>query len=208
MGDSFEAQKHYFQVQIEQAKDKPYLHKNIIEDCKHYLQILEETGSPAAFKKHVQKTGNMLSSGKANVRDRYENRLALYQTLGSQKKAEADKIRLQVIDEASTHQELAQALEDIEASTRPLEQQENKATMAASQIIKAVFHLATDPPGSEAERRSATNFREYWKQLKEADPEISWEKLTTYRPYRNRMIFTDKQLSALKQVFQEVQNGS
>ncbi len=207
MRDAFEAQKRYFQVQIDQARGRPGLHKNRIQDCQHYLKALDETGSPAAFKSYVQQTGNMLSTGKAEARDRYENRLYLYEKLGSEKKAEADRMRLQAIESANSHQELAQGLETIENKARPLEQQENKAVMAASHVMKAVFHLATDPPGSEARKRSIANLNEYWKQLNEADPDMTWNKLVSYPPYRNRMIFTEAQLEVLKNVIREVKDG-
>ncbi len=207
MDDAHEALKRYFQVQIDQTGGKPGLHKNRIQDCQHYLKALDETGSPAAFKTYVQQTGNMLSTGKAEARDRYENRLYLYEKLGSEKKAEADRMRIRVIDSANSHKELAQNLEEIEKKTHPLEQMENKAIMAASQVMKAFFHLATDPPGSEAQKRTTASLNEYWKQLKEADPDITWNKLVSYPPYRNRIIFTDAQLLVLKNIFAEVKHG-
>ncbi len=209
MGDAFEAQKRYFQVQIEKAGGRPGLHKNIAADCRHYLKALEEAGSPAAFREYVQRTGNMLSAGKAEVKDRYENRLALYEALGSEKKARADRMRLAVIDESRTrtHGELAQKLEVVEEKTHPLEMAENRAIMAASRVMMALFHLATDPPGSGARERSLVNLKEYWRQLKEADPEITFERLVSYPPYRNRMIFTDAQIARLGKALKEVQDG-
>ncbi|MBN2079004.1 MAG: hypothetical protein JW838_08555 [Spirochaetes bacterium] len=207
MGDAFEAQKRYFQIQIERAGARPGLHKNAVADCRLYLKALEETGSPAAFREYVQRTGNMLSSGKAEVKDRYENRLALYEALGSEKKARADRMRLAVIDEAKTHRELAQKLEEVEEKARPLEMAENRAIMAASQVMESLFHLATDPPGSGARERSLVNLREYWRQLKEADPGITFERLVSYPPYRNRMIFTDAQIARLGKVLKEVKDG-
>jgi hypothetical protein len=208
MEDSFAAQKRYFQIQIDRCQNVPHLHKNKIKDCTHYLKVLAETGSPAAFKKYVQQSGNMLSTAKAEARDRYENRSLIYRKLGLKKKEIADDLRLKAIDQAQTHQQLARELENIENKAQPLEQEENKAIMAATRIVQALFHLATDPPGSKARQLSASNFHEYWKQIREADPEISWNKLTTYPPYRSRMIFTGAQLDVLKQVFEEVTHGS
>ncbi len=207
MGDAFEAQKRYFQIQIERAGGRPGIHKNLIADCRHYLKALEEAGSPAAFKEYVQRTGNMLSAGRAEVKDRYENRLALYDALGLEKKARADRMRLAVIDEAKTHRELAQKLEEIEEQTHPLEMAENRAIMAASRVMMALFHLATDPPGSGARKRSLVNLKEYWGQLKDADPGITFERLVSYPPYRNRMIFTDAQIARLGNVLKEVKDG-
>ncbi len=204
MSDSFQKQKRYFEVQIERFNKKPYLHKNLMEDCRHYLRVLDETGSPAAFKRYVQQNDNMVSTGKAEIKDRYQNRLKLYEKLGSQKKVQADELRLQAVESANTHQEVFQKLEEVEKQTHPLEQQENKAIMTVAQIMKAVFHLATDPADSEGRKKSMRNLNEYWRLFKEADPEASWEKLVSYGPYRNRMVFTDAQLKELKKIFEEV----
>lgn len=208
MDDSFHEQKRYFQVQLDAYSARPGLHKNKIADCRHYVKVLDQTGSPAAFKEYVQRHQNMLSTPKAEATDRYANRRFLYEKLGAQKKVQADTLRLAVIDQAQTHQELAQGLTDVEGQAQPLEYAENRAIMATGPIMRAVFHLATDAPGSKDRERSLANFNAYWKQLQEADPAISWEKLISYPPYRNRMVFTDTQLATLHKIFAEVIHGS
>jgi hypothetical protein len=206
MGDSFDAQRRYFQVQLERCLKKPGLHKNKTADLKLYLKALEEAGSPAAFKRYVQKTGNMVSTGKAEARDRYENRAFIYEKLGQARKVQADRQRVEIIEKAETHRELAENLESFERES-DLEFQENKAIGAVVSILKAVFHLATDPKGSGDRKRNIINFNTYWKQMKEAYPESSWSGLLSYKPYRDRIIFTDKQMATLKKVLEAVKHG-
>ncbi|MFC1669626.1 hypothetical protein ACFL20_04485 [Spirochaetota bacterium] len=201
--DAFEAQKSYFQIQIDRCEKKPDLHKNKIEDCKHYLKALEDAGSNAEFKKYVQSTGNMISTAKAEAKDRYENYARIFEKLGQLKKVEAEKLRLQEIDGSNTHQELTEKLEAIEEKSSALHFEENKAISAVCSILRACFNLATDPKGSKAEELSITNLREYKKIMKEGDPEMSWEKITSYKPYRDRIVFTEEQLAVIKANFEE-----
>ncbi len=73
--------------------------------------------------------------------------------------------------------------------------------------MNAIFHLQTDAKGSGDEERSLVKFHAYWKLMREADPHVSWEKIISYKPYRDRIIFTDEQLTVLEKVFREVCDG-
>lgn len=206
MSDSFEMQRRYFTSQLERFSTNAALNRAKIQDCEHHLEVLEESGSLGRFMEMIRETGNMVSTAKAEISDRYGNRAFIYQRLGQERKAEADRLRLELVEAASTHQELAQSLEDFERESR-LEFMENQAIMAVGSIIRAVFHLATDPPGSAARTRNLANLDTYWKLLEEADPEASWERLLSYAPYRDRIIFTDEELALLEPVFREAHNG-
>ncbi len=206
MIDSFEMQKRYFTAQLERFRLRPELHEASIKDCEYYLQMLEETGSPAAFKRKVQQTGNMLSAGKANAVDRYRNRALVYDVLGHEKKALEDRQRLEVIGSATTHAELSSLLEEFEGKTL-LGRNENLALNALGSVVSSLFQLCTDPPGSKDRQRNLAVFKEYWKQMREADPEVSWEKIMTHKPYRDRLPLTDFQMSFLGNVFREVCHG-
>ncbi|MBD3278821.1 MAG: hypothetical protein GF388_11025 [Candidatus Aegiribacteria sp.] len=204
--DNYQLQKRYFQVRLERFRQRPELHNALIEDCERYISMLEESGSTGDFMKRIKETGNMVSTAKAKALDRCTNRIAVFSTLGQQKKALEDDERLQVIRSARTHRELAEKLEAFENETR-LSFNENKAMNALGPMMENLFNLCTDPPGSSARERSLAGFREYWKQMKEADPEVSWEKIMQYDAYRDRLIFTDGQLKVIEKVFREVQNG-
>lgn len=206
MSDSFEMQKRYFTSRLERYRIEPALNSAKIRDCEYYLEMLEKAGSLGRFMEMIRETGNMVSTAKAEIHDRYVNRAFIYQQLGQERKAEADRRRLELVDAASSHQELAQSLEDFEGKNK-LEYMENQAIMAVGSIIKAVFHLATDPPGSAARTRNLANLEAYWKLFSEADTEASWERLISYAPYRDRIIFTDEQLALLEPVFREVHHG-
>lgn len=206
MGDSFEMQKRYFTSQLKQFGTKPALNRARMKDCEYYIEMMEETGSPAEFKKRIQQTGNMVSTAKAESLDRYANRAFIYDMLEQEKKAEEDRHRLEIIESSETHTELSLKLEDFEQNTE-LSFNENKAINSLVSIINAVFHLHTDAKGSGDEERSLVKFHAYWKLMKEADPHVSWEKIITYKPYRDRIIFTDSQLTVLEKVFREVCDG-
>lgn len=145
----------------------------------------------------------MLSTGKAEAKDRYTNLAVIYDKLGQQKKAEANRRRLEIIDSAATHAELAQQLEEFENKDK-LTEQENKAILAASGVWKAVFGLATEPKGTAGYQREKANFATYHKLALETDPEFSWEKLVSYPPYRDRVVYTEQQLELLRPFFEEV----
>ena len=206
MSDSFDMQKRYFTSQLKQFGTKPKLNRARIKDCEYYLEMLEEAGEPGEFKKRIQQTGNMVSTAKAESHDRYNNRAFIYDSLEQEKKAEEDRLRLEIIESAENHTELSQKLEDFERNTE-LSFNENKAITSLGSVINAVFHLNTDAKGSGDEERSLVKFHAYWKLMKEADPHVSWEKIVSYKPYRDRIIFTDEQLQVLEKVFREVCDG-
>ena len=206
MDNSFEMQKRYFTSQLKQFGTKPELNRARIKDCEYYLEMLDETGSPGEFKKSIQQTGNMVSTAKAESFDRYDNRAFIYDSLEQEKKAEEDRLRLEIIESAENHTELSQKLEDFERNTE-LSFNENKAITSLGSVINAIFHLQTDAKGSGDEERSLVKFHAYWKLMKEADPHVSWEKIVSYKPYRDRIIFTHEQLAVLEKVFREVCDG-
>ncbi|MBN2586856.1 MAG: hypothetical protein JXR55_06150, partial [Candidatus Fermentibacteraceae bacterium] len=149
---------------------------------------------------------NMVSSSKAEALDRYRNRAAVYDALGQERKAAEDRQRMDVIQSARTHGELAEKLTVYEESTVTA-YAENKAMNALGSVIEALFHLCTDPPGSGAEERSKAKFAAYWVQMKEADPDVSWQKIMDYPAYRDRVIFTESQMAVLEKKFREVHHG-
>jgi hypothetical protein len=206
MVDSFEMQRRYYTAQLEKYRTKPELNRAKIKDCEYYLGMLEESGSSEEFMKRVRETGNMVSSAKAESTDRYRNRLLVFEKLGEQKKAEEDRLRLALIESAENHVELSEKLEKFETETR-LSFNENKAITALGTVMSAVFQLATDGAGSADGKRSRANAEAGWKMMREADPEASWEKIISYPPYRDRIIFTDAQLPVLGKIFREVCHG-
>jgi len=206
MDNSYEMQKRYFTSQLKQFRTKTELNRARIEDCEYYLEMMEEAGSPAEFKKRIQQTGNMVSTARAESYDRYDNRAFTYEELGQERKAEEDRLRLEIIESAENHSELSQKLEEFEQNTE-LAFNENKAINALGSIINALFHLNTDGADSNDEERSLIKFQTYWKLMNEADPDVSWEKIMTYKPYRDRIIFTDEQMAVLENKFMEVCDG-
>lgn len=208
MDNLLNAQKRYFQVQLDRCRKRPALHKHKIADCEQYLKVLNDSGSLAAFAKYVEETGNMVSSARAEALDRCANRLFLYEKLGLRHRAGAEKLRFAAAEQAKAHRELGEGLTAAEEKAGALEHRESRAILAAVHVVRDLFHLATDPEGSDARKRSLAGFKEYLKQLKEADPEFSWSKLTTYPPYRDRISFSDSQLASLEKTYREVQHGS
>jgi hypothetical protein len=206
MGNSFEMQKRYFTSQLKQFRTKPELNRARIKDCEYYLDMLGEAGSPGEFKTRIQQTGNMVSTAKAESIDRYDNRAFIYEQLEQENKAEEDRRRLEIIESAETHIELSDNLEKFEQQI-DLAYNENKAINSLGSVINAIFHLQTDAKGSGDEERSLIKFQAYWKLMNEADPHVSWEKIISYKPYRDRIIFTDSQLTMLETVFREVCDG-
>ena len=157
MSNSFEMQKRYFTSQLKQFGTKPELNRARIKDCEYYLDMLEEAGSPGEFKIRIQQTGNMVSTAKAESFDRFNNRAFIYEELEQEKKAEEDRLRLEIIESAETHTELSQKLEEFEQNTK-LSFNENKAINALGSIMNAIFHLQTDAKGSGDEERSLVKF--------------------------------------------------
>ncbi|MFO7625662.1 MAG: hypothetical protein R6V62_00220 [Candidatus Fermentibacteraceae bacterium] len=206
MTDPMELQRRYFTAQLEKYGSKPQLHRALIEDCHHYLEMLEEAGSPGAFMERVRQTGNMVSSAKANAADRYANRAHIYDMLGHEGKAEEDRQRLIVIESAETHADLSRKLEDFEAGTS-MGMNENRAINAVVPMVEALFHLCTDNPGGDDQNRSLVKFREYRRQMCEADPGFTWHRLMTHSPYRDLLPFTDRQMAFLEEKYTEFADG-
>jgi hypothetical protein len=206
MTDDFGMQKRYFTSRLEKFRGRPLLHREQIADCQRYILMMDEAGSPETFAGMVRRSGNMVSTAKAEALDRYRNRAAVYRCLGQGMKEAEDIERLNVIGSSGTHVELAGNLNSFEEEA-VMTFNENKAMNALASVMDALFHLCTDPPGSGARERSLVKFREYWRQMVEADPGVSWEKLTDYPAYRDRMIFTRRQMSILEKVFREVLDG-
>lgn len=206
MTDPMELQRRYFTARLEKFSGNPQLHRAMIEDCRHHLEMLDEAGSPSAFMERVKQAGNMISTARANAADRYENRALLYQALGHERKAEEDRQRLKVIESAETHTELSEKLEAFEKNAT-LGRSENLALNAIVPMMEALFHLCTDNPGGSYQNRSMAKFREYGQKVSEADPGFSWQKLLTHSPYRDRLPFTDRQMAFLEKKFSEFFHG-
>lgn len=206
MSDDFGMMRRYFTSRLEDFQRRSDLHNEQIADCLHYLEMLDSAGSLEDFQVMVRQSGNMVSTARAEALDRYRNRAAVYRSLGQARKEAEDLERMELIRSAETHSQLSSLLCEFEE--KPGEAyEENKAMNALGSIFEALFHLCTDPRGSGARERSLIKFREYWKQLKQADPGISWERLTTYPAYRDRIVFSDRQLGILENVFREVVDG-
>jgi hypothetical protein len=204
--DTFSMQKRYFTSQLERFRTRPSLHRELIRDCEYYLEMLEEAGTPEAFLTRVRKTGNMLSTPKAQACDRYRNRAAIYDALGQARKAREDRDRVQTVERAGTHVELSSMLEEFETTT--IEgYDEDRAMNALSSVMSALFHLCTDGASSGDRERSLAKFRAYWSQMLDADPDVCWERMVSYPAYRDRIVFTDDQLKVLEAVFKEVTDG-
>lgn len=206
MPNSHEMQKRYFTAQLEKFKEKPELHSDMIKDCEYYLEMLEETGSPGAFKRKVNQTGNMVSTAKANALCKYQNRLHVYMALGQEHKAEEERQRIAGVKMAESHADLSSLIQEFENKT-DIGSKENKALNFLSSVTSSLFQLCTDGRGSGAETSDLAVFKEYWRMFKEVDPEISWERIMTYKPYRDRLPFTDRQMGFLERKFREVENG-
>ena len=206
MTDPMELQRRYFAVQLQRFGEKPWLHGAMIQDCRYHLQMLEEAGSPGAFMERVKQTGNMVSTARADAADRYRNRAGIYEALGHERKAEEDRRRLEAVGSAGTHADLDRTLRGFEEGATQ-GAGENAALNAVVSVMEALFHLCTDEPGGSHWNRSLTRFSEYHRQLREADPGFSWQKLMTHRPYRDRLPFTDRQMAFLEAVYREVSGG-
>lgn len=206
MNEDLQMQKRYFSSKLEKFRERPDIHKALIRDCEYYLEMLDEADSPGEFKRMVRRTGNMLSTAKADALDRYGNRAAIYDALGQARKAEEERERLALVESVENHNDLSVKLEEFENNTRK-SYNENLAMNALGSVMKSLFHLCTDAPNSKDRERSLANFREYWRQMKEADPDVSWERITTYPAYRDRVVFTDRQMEILEEKFREVCHG-
>ena len=206
MPDPMEMQRRYFAARLQRMRTAPGLNRDAIADAERHLAMLEEAGSLDRFMDRVKAEGNMVSTSKAEASDRIRNRRRIYEVLGQARKVEMEDLRLATVEAAATHQELAASLEALETGSS-LEYSENAAIAAVGSLIQALFHLATDPPGSDSRRRNLTNLRSYWDLLTQSDPDASWERLTSYPPYRDRIIFTDAQLETLRPVFEEARRG-
>lgn len=207
MSDIMETQKRFFAVQLERARKRPGVQREKIKDCEMYIGVLDGCSTPLEFKQYVQQNANMLSMGKAEAKDRYNNFAFIYEKLGQEKKVRANRERIGIIDRASTHAGLAEALETFETENT-LTMEENKAIMGASGVWKAVFRLATEPKGYPGYDLEMNNFHTYRKMALEGDPDFGWEKMVNYPPYRDRVPFTDKQIAMLKPAYEEAANGS
>ncbi|OPL17993.1 MAG: hypothetical protein AVO35_07475 [Candidatus Aegiribacteria sp. MLS_C] len=204
--DDLRMQRRYFQARLERFGRRPELHRALIADCHSYLEMLEEAGSPGDFMRMVRQSGNMLSMAKAEVSDRYRNRAAVYRALGQERKQAEDMRRLELIGSAGTHAELYAVLEEFEGEASA-GFEEDRAMNALGPMMEALFSLCTDPPGSGSEELSLSTFREYWRQMREADPGVTWERISGCDAYRDRLIFDDRQMGILEKRFREVVNG-
>jgi hypothetical protein len=144
----------------------------------------------------VNQNGNMLSSTKAEILDRYENRAFLYIKLNMKRKHQAQLERIQIIKNAKTHSELSTTMYSFETETI-LEFNENKAISLVLNLVRTLFEMSIYPDGTVETREIAVKMKDLWCQLKEIDSEICWDIIRSYPPYRNRMIFTDAQLDLL-----------
>lgn len=185
-----------------QCEARPDLHPHQLAA---YESMLESARGAASAADLTARLGDYFVASKAMVLDRYENAARIARALGDDRKVRAAVVVLEAAYAARDHQELNAAIETAGHAAAPL----THAAQVSCGQVRSLFTALLDwgvaaSPSARAGHHAM--LMHAWEQIRQVDPDCSWQKLCQYPPYRTRIPFTSDQLAELEAWFSEAVN--
>ncbi len=201
MADIIAAQKRYLEARLKECASAPELNRHQIVEYKKYLQMLASSGDAAEYADKIAISGDMFSIGQAEQLDRYTNLIEVKRRFGDEIGAKGLEACLDAAKSATSHADL---YDKMQAATKEASEAAGRAHQALNRVENFIGVLIAAHVRCKKDRADANNaVKRAWADLKAADPAITWEKLTSYRPYRSIIIFDDARMAQLKKYFEE-----
>ncbi|MBP7737805.1 MAG: hypothetical protein KA369_17615 [Spirochaetes bacterium] len=186
----------YLAARLAEGDRRPDLHKNISSVYQAYLKIIRERPQD-----YAAEVGDMFAVPRAEQLDRSENFRSLYERLKHGERVKAYGERKRAVEGSTGYGDLYANMEEARRKTEELLPVEDRRRDLLQEFMAALVSWRVAIPKNKAGSRNSVLAA--WEKLKELDPDLSWERLRSWPPYRNCLYHNDEQLSLLERWFGE-----
>ena len=197
MDQTIKNAEQYLKARLAEGDRRPELHKHITAVYKNYLKIIRERPQD-----YGREAGDMFPVPRAEQLDRFENLRSLYERLKHLEKAQAYETRKKAVEASTGHADLYPNMDEARRKTENLLKVEDLRRNSLQEFMGVLIAWRVAIPKDKSGFRNSVITA--WGALKELDPQLSWERLKTWPPYRNCLYYNDEQLSLLERWFAEV----
>jgi hypothetical protein len=197
MSDEISNAEKYLEARLAECLGRPELHKNTSDVYNNYLKIIRERPQD-----YVREAGDMFPVMKGEQLDRNENYLMLYKKFSQKERVEAYTIRAKAVRESTGYGDFYTKNGQAQKETEHLIGLEYKKRELLADIMRRIISWKV---ALDAEKGSCkTKVLGLWKSLLELDPDLNWQKLSSFPPYRNSIYYNNGQMSMLENWFREI----
>jgi hypothetical protein len=186
----------YLVARLAEGDRRPDLHKNISAVYQAYLKIIRERPQD-----YAAEVGDMFAVPRAEQLDRNENFRSLYGRLKHGERVKAYEERKRAVEGSTGYGDLYSNMEEARRKTEQLLPIENRRRDLLQEFMAVLIAWRVAIPKNKPGFGNSVSAA--WEKLKELDPDISWERLRTWPPYRGCLYHNDEQLSLLERWFGE-----
>ena len=187
----------YLKSRLAEGDRRPDLHKHIREVYKQYIKIIQER--PGSYESEV---GDMFAVMKAEQLDRNDNFMALYQKLQHVERVEVYDARKKAVQESTGYGDLYSKTEKARKETEPRLSIEYRRRECVQELFQQIVAWRVAIPAQKNGHKQGA--LKSWNNLAGLDPQISWNRLKTWPPYRSCLYYTDEHFRLFEQWFKEI----
>lgn len=192
----------YLELRRAEGQARPELHQHHNAAYEFFLDMAQSSADGDDYTRRIRESGNMYQLARAESMDRYQNFMRIHQAMQDDRKVHGDQLNLSAARDSQSHEDFNNR---VTAATTEAQQWTQAAQFCASQlssIFAALLDWALEcKPASKASNLATLQQR--WGMMCQYDPGCSWDKLTTFPPYRQRIPFDDARLAQLGVWFKE-----
>ncbi len=202
MTDLVNEQKRYLEARLAECESAPELNGSQIAEYRHYLDMLASSKDAAEYADKIASTGDMFSLSQAEQLDRYGNIRKIKILFGDEKGAAAEQVRIDAVKQSSGHADLYDALSGVSDRVNDIINMSRQAVEQVMNLFTALVFYRTACEARKSGKKA--DARAIWENLKSIDPDITFEKIISYGPYRAVLPFDDARLRKMEPWLSEV----
>lgn len=192
----------YLELRRAEGQARPELHQHQIDAYTFFLEMARDAADGDDYTQRIRESGDMFQLARAESMDRSQNLLRIHQTMQDDRKAHGDSLSLSAARDAQSHQDFHSRMTAVTTEAQAWTQAAQVSAGQLSSLFTALLDWALEcKPASKASKLAT--LQHSWSMLRHYDPDCSWEKLTRYPPYRQRIPFDEARLAQLGVWFKE-----
>ncbi len=196
MNEDIENAKGYLKGRLEECRSRPDLHKHISKVYEDYLRIVQTRPDD-----YAKEAGDMFAVMRAEMLDRQENLIILYNKLNHPESAKAHEIQKEAVLSSKGYGDIHRNISAAETQTRGLSGISAARRDAMQELMALITAWKVGLASEKAGKKS--QILEKWKQLQSLDPQMSWKTLRDDPACRRCLYFNSEQLDLMEKYFQE-----
>jgi hypothetical protein len=190
----------YVKTRLKECQTNQELNKNQIAAYTTYLEKLEAI-QDNDYAKVAEAIGNMFLIAKAEQLDKYESLKRIKMFFGDDSGVKAYQMMIDAVQASLDHTQLYAAISKTKDDDVLIQNTHTALELIVKLITQCVeYHISCK---SRKQKRKAEVVA-IWKQLQQCDPEITINKIMTYKPYRSVIPFDDNRLLLIFSWIKEV----